>query len=485
MYNILVRIPNIENIFCYNYQTTTNNELALYIKNFILYLIKTKKNIEPNIKFTNNLKYFINNYNLKINLILYFNTESKNNDYIILNKYDYILLNLNNYKSNLDSFKKSLITYYPNIYINYNINENNNNQNNKNTNIISLKNIDIKINFISTKIFSILMLNKIFMNPYEDITSKKNRFNDTLKLIRLNNLNKIYDKYKDIYKNNNQINEDFKYTRKFMLSFDKNIDINSFKDFNKKINYLENLNYENKHFIKIYNYNDVVNYNIIMNENEINNLYNEIENKKTTFYIDNIKNEIKKKEEEIKKLNKKLLPTIDDIQKADIESTEFNLFKSDYDISNFWDLKYYKLRQEIFMNFRFVILDDNFLWNTSLLDKIIEVYLAGAIPLLKKNILDNNIVNNNILNNNILDNIIIPDDLTDEFLEKLYITYSYEYFIATSFINNNSYDKIINKEKNLEKIFNDNYLIDNLPEYLHTNYFDKLGNLIIKHIENN
>ena len=102
-----------------------------------------------------------------------------------------------------------------------------------------------------------------------------------------------------------------------------------------------------------------------------------------------------------------------------------------------------------------------------------------------ENIFNNNIVNNNILNNNILDNIIIPNDFNDEFLEKLYITYSYEYFIATSFINNNSYDEVINKEQNLEKIFNDNYLIDNLPEYLNTNYFDKLGDLIIKHIENN
>ena len=90
MYNILIRIPTIENIFCYDYQTTTNNELALYIKNFILYLIKTKKNIDPNIKFTNNLKFFINNSKLKVNLIIYFNTENKNNDYILLNKYDYI-----------------------------------------------------------------------------------------------------------------------------------------------------------------------------------------------------------------------------------------------------------------------------------------------------------------------------------------------------------------------------------------------------------
>ena len=144
------------------------------------------------------------------------------------------------------------------------------------------------------------------------------------------------------------------------------------------------MNYKNKHFIKIHSYNDIVNYNIIMHENEINKLSNEIETTKITFYSDNIKNEIKKKEEEIIKLQKKLLPTINNVKNANIESTEFNLFKSDYDISNFWDLQYYKLRQEIFMNFRFIILDDNFSCNTSLLDKIIEVYLAGAIPLFKK-----------------------------------------------------------------------------------------------------
>jgi len=480
MYNILVRIPNIENIFCYDYQTTTNNELALYIKNFILYLIKTKKNIDPNIKFTNNLKFFINNSKLKVNLIIYFNTENKNNDYILLNKYDYILFNLNNYKSNLDSFKKPLITYYPNIYIIYNIIESKKDKNeNENVNTISLNNIDVIIIWISTLIFSNLMLNKIIINPYEDFLSKKNRFNDTIKKIRFFNLNKIYDKYIDIYKNHDKINDDFEHTRKFILSFDKNLDINMLKNYNEKLNYLENLNYENKHFIKIHNYNDIVNYNIIMHENEINKLSKEIEKSDAAFYSDNINSEINKKIEEINKLQKKLLPTIDNIENANIEETKFNLFNNDYDISNFWNFEYYKLRQDIFMNFRFVILNDSFQSNTSLLDKIIEVYLAGAIPLFKKKI-----YNGNILNNNILDNIIIPDDIDDKFLEKIFTTYSYEYFIATSFINNNDYDKIINKEQNLEKIFNDNYLLDNFPEYLNTNYFDKLGDLIIKHINN-
>lgn len=463
MNNILIKIPNINDIFCYEYQLLNINDFALYFKNFILYLIKNYTDKVPNIKFTTDLKQTIKIYKEKIDLIIYFNTEKKNNDAIIINKYKYILINLNNYKSNIDLLQKPIINYYPNTYINYYVNEC---TENKDNNVITFNNIELKIKNISNNIFSNLILNKIFMNPFDNDISKLNNFNNILKKTRYNNLNQIYNNYIELYKNNTKkLDSDFKYTRKFILSFDNSkININTLVEYNKKIDYIEQLKYENNNYILFHNYNDIVKYNIVMIENEINKLSKEINENDNTFYTDNIKNEIIKKKEEIEKLEKKFLLTIEDIDSKNIK------FDSNYDDNNFWNFNNYKLRQNIFKNYRFVILKDNFNSNISLLDKIIEVYLSGAIPLINKE--------NDFINKNILNNILIPSNVDDDFFEKLFITYSFEYLIGTSYINNKTITDIISNENNIEHIFNNNDLIKQIPEYLNIKYFDKIGNII-------
>ena len=463
MNNILIKIPNINDIFCYDYQLLNINDFALYFKNFILHLIKNYTDTVPNIKFTTDLKQTIKVYKEKIDLIIYFNTEKKNNDAIIINKYKYILINLNNYKSNIDLLQKPIINYYPNTYINYYVNEI---AEKKENNVITFNNIELKIKNISNNIFSNLILNKIFMNPFDNDISKLNNFNNIIKKIRYNNLNQIYNNYIELYKNNTEkLDSDFKYTRKFILSFDNSkINIDTLVEYNKKIDYIEQLKYENNNYILFHNYNDIVKYNIVMIENEINKLSKEINENDNTFYTENIKNEIIKKKEEIEKLEKKFLLTIEDINSENIK------FDSNYDDNNFWNFKNYKLRQNIFKNYRFVILKDNFNSNISLLDKIIEVYLSGAIPLINKE--------NDFINKNILNNILIPSNINDNFFEKLFITYSFEYLIGTSYINNKSIIDIINNENNIEHFFNNDNLIKQIPEYLNIKYFDKLGNLI-------
>ena len=172
-----------------------------------------------------------------------------------------------------------------------------------------------------------------------------------------------------------------------------------------------------------------------MIENEINKLSKEINENDNTFYTDNIKNEIIKKRRN-RKIRKKFLLTIEDINSENIK------FDSNCDDNNFWNFNNYKLRQNIFKNYRFVILKDNFNSNISLLDKIIEVYLSGAIPLINKE--------NDFINKNILNNILIPSNIDDNFFEKLFITYSFEYLIGTSYINNKTIIDIISNENNIE-----------------------------------
>ena len=98
------------------------------------------------------------------------------------------------------------------------------------------------------------------MNPFDNDISKLNNFNNILKKTRYNNLNQIYNNYIELYKNNNEkLDSDFKYTRKFILSFDNSkININTLVEYNKKIDYIEQLKYENNNYILFHNYNDIV-----------------------------------------------------------------------------------------------------------------------------------------------------------------------------------------------------------------------------------
>jgi hypothetical protein len=309
------------------------------------------------------------------------------------------------------------------------------------------------------------MLNKFFLNPSPNMDI--NNYNDILRNIRYDNLNNIYNNTIELYKNNTEkLTTDYKYTRKFIFSFDNSIiNVNNLKEYNDKINFIENLNFESNHYINCTNFNDIVKYNIIIYQKEINKLIKETDNN-NSFLLNNIKNEISKKEEEIIKLEKKYLNYIDDIE-------NFDEIK-DLDENNFWDFKFFKVRQNIFKKFRFVILKDNFNSNISLFDKIIEVYLSGAIPLISNE--------NKYINNNILNNILIPSKLDELFLEKLFTTYTFEYLIGTSYINNKSINEIVNYGNNLESFFYNNNLISQIPEYLNIDYFDKLGDTIKEYL---
>ena len=148
MNNILIKIPNINDIFCYEYQLLNINDFALYFKNFILYLIKNYTDKVPNIKFTTDLKQTIKVYKEKIDLIIYFNTE-KNNDAIIINKHKYILINLNNYKSNIDLLQSPLLIIIQILILIIMLM----NVQNKDNNVITFNNIELKI-----KIYLIIFL---------------------------------------------------------------------------------------------------------------------------------------------------------------------------------------------------------------------------------------------------------------------------------------------------------------------------------------
>jgi hypothetical protein len=492
--NFLIKLPTIENSFCFNnYQFTDITELSLYIKNFILYLVKhnskyaiNKNKYENqieniNIKFTNNLQFFIdNNPDFNINLIFYFNTLKDSYDFKILFKYDYILFNLNNNKSNLENIKKSLITFYPNIYINYQITEEEDND------FIKLdEDLYLKISDINTNIFSHLLLNKIFINPYESLSNKINNYLTVCRHIRNENINNINNNYINnpnlrkflFYQYNKQVNTDDIVSNIIKLNESKNlVDINLLKT------------------TKISNINEDINYTVSVIESEIIELNKELEEVTLKSHKIDIQNKIEEKGKKINELLNQSTYSINnyinliknDKFSFDMRKTKFNLEIDNLDDNSFWSFNNFSYRIEIFKNYKFVLLIDHYKNNISLLNNFIEVYLSGAIPIL----VNNDTVNRHI-NNEVLKNLTINNEKS---YEDILINYSYEYLYSAAEVTckhnkyniNDYYLDLDNKERNFEKVLKENPLLTDIPNYLDINNYEpivNLGKLLVNKIE--
>jgi hypothetical protein len=458
MYDILIRIPIVES--SYDFQLLYKTDFSLYVKNLLIYLLKNNGSDVDNIniKFTDNL---INVENSKFNLLIYFNDMDNIKDFKYISNHDYILINLNNKLSTFENLKKPLLTYYPNRYINYSIVK----SPEKSVTIKLNDDVGIHLNHISNNIFSNLLFNKILINPYEN--NKLEKYNNTIKNIRYSNYNTIYRKYIELYNSKKSTNI-YQYIRKFMMYFDID-NVNKLKSLKSKEHYveIEQLT-DNKHFIKISDHNESINHKIILLNNEIKKLYDDIDNEKSNLNINNLSSIISKKEESMEELKSLILKNINDF-------SDNALFNDNLDNFDFWTYKNYNKRQSIFKQFKYILLSDNYKSNVPLINKIIEVYLSGAIPLINK---PNKYINNPII-------------FDDNIFEKMYINYSYEHLLYISPITckrtnispEECFNNILNKHDNFELNFLSSELLSSLPDYLQIDkYFDNLVSVLQNHI---
>lgn len=524
--NILVKLPNIS---IYPHLFNDYNDFCVYIKSILNDIIlKTIKNntsinelifnnyIETinnkiNIYSTNSIEHYFNTYNnINIDLIIYYNDFSfiNNNDFKYLLKYNYILINLSNSSTKFNKIKEPLLEINNFYNINYDIqiskksinnylnNLVNTYSSNKNTNLTDLlisipnynnikKEAQIDIKSINYNFIPRFYWNKILLNPFETFNTKFDNFINYIKNLRIKNID-----------NNINLIKSLKIQKRFILTELSNNNILNDIVLNKDI--LNNYYY--KHFKN--DINDLITY---FNDNSFNDLdfyikkYKEIKKNNSNTNSNDISNDINNTDDNISntETNNNTSNTNNDIINNNLKSLEdyennlnfleiFNIVLENnnrLNVDTFWNKNNYNNRQKFIALHKFIFIEDNIKNQGTFLDKFIEIYINGSIPIFTKN----NKIIDNFLNSDIIELLNINNNkLLPELLQINYLIDSHLINIQSISSKYNISEKemiyhIVNNKDNLEniiqksEIFNKKLFINNID-----NVYSNIGNIIYK-----
>jgi len=512
--NILVKLPNIS---IYPHLFTDYNDFCLYIKstlnNIIINTIKQDINCSENefnnyidtinnkinIFVTNNVEqYFIKYSNITINLLIYFNDFSfiNNNDFKYLLKYDYIIINLSNSSTKINKIKaplleinnfynfnydihidkKNIDTYLNNLVNTYNSNNNNLDKLLKSTPYYNkIKNeYEFNIQSINKNFVPRFFWNKILLNPFETFSIKYDNFINHIKNLRIKNIDNNINNIKKL-----------KIQKRFILTECLDTDIIDNIILNKDV--LNNYYY--KHYEN--DINDLITY---FSNNSFNDLdfyikkykkYKKKENKKTDDNNDkNDDNNDDDNDNIVKNYLNNNLKSLDEYNNNLNFLEIFNIIlenNNKLNIDTFWNKNNYNNRQKFLSLHKFIFIEDNIKNFGAFLDKFIEIYINGSVPIFSSN----NKIISHYINQDIIDLLNINNNkLLPELLQINYLIDSHLINIEKISQKFNITEKemiyhIVKNKDNIENnihkldIFNKKIFMNNID-----NIYSNIGNII-------
>lgn len=507
--NILVKLPNIS---IYPHLFNDYNDFCMYIKNIltniIIKTIKDNNNISDNlfnnyidiinnkvnIYSTNSIEHYFNTYNnININLIIYFNDFSfiNNNDFKYILKYNYILINLSNSSTKINKIKEPLLEINNFYNISYDIqidkktinnylnNLVNTYSSNKKTNIDDLlksipnynnvkNNINIDIKSINLNFLPRFYWNKILLNPFETFNTKFDNFISYIKNLRIKNID-----------NNINLIKSLKIQKRFILSEFSNNNVIKNNILNKDI--LDNYYY--KHYKN--DINDLITY---FGDNSFNDLDFYIKKYKK-YKKSNNKNNINNNDSINKNENENENDSDNNLKSLENYENNLNLLEifniilennNNLNIDTFWNKNNYNNRAKFIALHKFILIEDNIKNQGSFLDKFIEIYINGSIPIFFDNKILKHFFNSDIIDLlNINNNTLLPELLQINYLIDSHLinikNISNEYKISEK----EMIYHIVNNKDNLENIiykstiFNRDNFLNNI-----NNIYSNIGNII-------